>query len=654
MKHSAAILALSVAGLLSACGGSDSDGQEDLQPTPETPTPEQPAPQPEQPQQPADPVPALTFGVLPDTQGGASSTSQHPMRAILDLYKQQGVDVVLVAGDLGEDGTPAEYRQWREVADDYTSDMAFLPIMGNHDNKGKDQDWHDWIGAIIPADATHMDGSRNKNYSWVKDNVLFINISYGWLAFAYDFENEILRHRDHVDHIILQTHNSFVGNKYGLVREKIVEGYLQEESDVKFLEYYDRFRDLLATHDVIYVSGHEHMYARSLIRDSVNRSFTQIISGNASYKGYENRFGEHEQVQYTVMLKASTEDTGTLDVTAPIFRTAGDRIDYSAYYAGHSIRSNAEGPKELASPQWKLFDRFSRSADRCEKIVFPSSIPPGSQLYNIYDATYRTSACASTGGSVARILDGTNQTFNRHDTRTRTMSAEPGVSLYSGNLEMLSAMYRYMFVSHASWRPNLNNSQRARIVAAGTPDEEVEIRGTTIDLKKHLVLAWQPKSDEVVSDILTVSGIAGQGGTYIDPWGRPKNIESDTGLPGSRGDGSEAGKAPVALPAWASRSWTLSQDGAGDPFVLEFAVPDSVSAESATLARRDPTTGEWQPLVDPVCISKSAYVPAYLTQAPSDLTGSCVADVVVGHDAGSGAFWARIQHEGEFALVARR
>src|SRR3546814_2362383 len=87
--------------------------------------------------------------------------------------------------------------------------------MGNHDNKGIDQDYFDTVSDLIPADAQHMSGSKYKNYALVRENVLFINISYEWLPFAYDFvAGQIARHRDEADHIILMTHNSLVGNRY--------------------------------------------------------------------------------------------------------------------------------------------------------------------------------------------------------------------------------------------------------------------------------------------------------------------------------------------------------------------------------------------------------------------------------------------------------
>ncbi|QPF72639.1 metallophosphoesterase [Roseateles sp. DAIF2] len=631
---SSALLGMTM--LLAACGGGG-DGV--------------PAPAPE----PAPPaVKALSVGVLPDTQGGGSNVSVHPMRALLELYKQQKVDVVLVVGDLAENGSAAEYRQWREVAEAYKPFMTFLPIMGNHDNKGMDQDWHDLVADFIPADAEHMAGARNKNYALLRKGVLLINISYGWMPFAYDFvEQTILKHKAQARHIVLQTHNSFVGNKYGLLRERIVEGYKSEEGDVAFKGVYEKYRKLLADHDVVYVSGHEHLYARSLIRDPAQRNFMQIVSGSASYKGYENRFGEHELVQNTLMLKARTEATGTLDVNASILDFRDDVLDFKAWYAEHSVMKNEDGPKELAQPRWQLFDRFRRSAARCEKLVYPASFPSEIQRNNAYDTSYRSSACPSPQGLVARVLDGENLSFNRHDTRSRSMSAEPGKTEAANNRELLSLMQRHMFIAHESWRPNLNNSQRARLVNIGQADEEVEVRATTIDLKKQLILAWEPRTESLQSEVLSVSGTAGQGGTYIDPYGRAKDIATAAGLPGSLGDGSEAGKRPVQLPAAASKGWTLDGEGQGDRYVLEFGLPKDVKPEQVLLARQD-GAGRWQALAQAGCLSTRPYAAAYLLTAPADVSGTCAAaPAIVGFDAARKTFWARVSQEGRFALVAR-
>lgn len=61
----------------------------------------------------------LRIGVLPDTQGSASGVALHAMKAALNLYEQSGVKLVLAVGDLVENGTPAEYALWREMAERY-------------------------------------------------------------------------------------------------------------------------------------------------------------------------------------------------------------------------------------------------------------------------------------------------------------------------------------------------------------------------------------------------------------------------------------------------------------------------------------------------------------------------------------------------------
>jgi hypothetical protein len=645
-RFHARAIALAAALMLAACGGGGGgtpDAGTDPGTTPPTTTP------------PTAVTPTtLKIGVLPDTQGSASGVAQHPMKAVLDFHVQQGVKIVLAVGDLVENGTPEEYALWREVADQYKDKLTILPVMGNHEPKGTDQDWHDAVESFIPADAEHMPGARNKNYALVRDNVLLINISYGWFERSYGFvEAMVNKHAAKVDHIILQTHNSFAGSRYGLVRENIIDGSISIVNDVLFRDAYDKYRNLLAAHDVIYVSGHEHHYSRSLIRDNTERPFMQIISGNAAYKGYETRFSEHERIQDYLMMKVQNESTGLVDVNASVFEVTGPKIDYRSYFISHSVFANTDPLQELENPSWTLMDRFVRTNDRCAKTVYPSSVPSDVQRFGVYDPSYRTSTCVSAGGSRARLLDGVNHTFNRHDSRTRTMGATPGYSFASSNLEMESMMYRYIFQRHQSYSPNLNNSQRARIVNVGAPDEEVEVRGTTIDLKKQVLLNWQAKGNATLSDELIISGINGQDGTYIDPYGAVLDITTVTGLPGSYGNGTELGKAPVVLPAHATKGWALADDKVGDSYVVEFVAPAGRNASNSVIARYDTTTKAWVPLTSAACVSAQAYQTGYLTALPADVDAACGSSAVVGFNAATNAFWARLNRDDRVAIVAR-
>ena len=614
--------------------------------------------------QPAEPVvdegatvaPQLRVAVLPDTQGGGFNTSTEPMRALLEFYRAEGVDVVLVVGDLSENGTPAEYAQWRGVAEDFKDDFVMLPLQGNHDIKGADQDWFDNVIDLIPANAEHMPGHEYRNYAWVRDNVLIISISYGRMPFAYEFVRDtIAKHRDQVDHVIVATHNTMAGGRYGYIREMAVEAYDSSVADQQFLQVHDDYRQLFADNDVIYIAGHEHAYLRSVINGYIGGRYTEIVAGNASYKGYDSRFGESEQIQNVVMAKYNDPGaTGTTDVNATILEFQGSKVDYRSYFESHTITRNEDGMKELASPDWKLIDRFARTTDRCEKIVFPSSIPANNQLNMTHDKRYRTSTCESPNGFQARLIDGDNNIFNRYESRTRTTSVTPGVSTAANNTALAARYYRWLHVTHNSWSPNLNNNQRVQLINPGTASEAVQIRETTIDLKKHVTLSWLPADEQVLSDRLIVSGIQGQDGTYSSARGVAKSIETDLGLPGSRGDGSENPKQPVLLPAGrVNQNWVLDDDERGDDYVLQFNVPAGLALSEVTLGRWDSAQQRWVAVVANDCLSSLSYDSTYLTALPADVDAACPQAVGQVSTGGTPHLWARLDTDGVFALIPR-
>ncbi|WP_150276082.1 metallophosphoesterase family protein [Halopseudomonas salina] len=628
--------------LLSGCLSSSNSSSDDTPATPpSTPPPAQ--------------VSSLKVGFLPDTQGGGANTSIHPMRALLEFYREQAVDVVLVVGDLSETATPEEYAQWRSVAEDYKNDFTLLPVQGNHDIKGADLDWVENVSDLVPADATHMPGQEYKTYALVRDNVLMINISYGHMPFTYDFVRQTIEtNRDKVDHIIVSTHNTMVGSRYGYIREKAVEAYDTSASDQQFLQVHEDYRQLFADNDVIYVAGHEHQYVRSLVAGNFGGHYTEIVSGNASYKGYDSRFGESEQIQNVLMVKVNDSGaTGQLDVNASILTFNGDLVDYASYFENHTITSNADGMKELERPNWKLMDRFSRTTDRCDKVVFPSSIPAGNQLNMTHDKRYNTSACVSANGFEAKIIDGENNIFNRYETRTRTTDVEPGVNTATSNTALAARYYRWLHIPHASYSPNLNNNQRVRLINAGTADEEVQIRETTIDLKKQVSLSWVAPIAGALSDALIISGIQGQDGTYINARGVAKNIQADIGLPGSFGDGSESGKQPVTLPAGRVNSnWILDDDSEGDDYVLQMNLPADLDPQTLTLGRWNAQTEQWTPVAATECLSQQSYDPGYISDLPGDVEASCPTAIGV-VTVGVQHVWARLDQDGIYALIER-
>ena len=326
------------------------------------------------------PVQAETFnpisvGLLPDTQGSGEMVSIYPMDAVLQKFQDLGVDIVIPVGDLVNQGAPHEFEDWSRTAGKYRdAGMEFLPLMGNHERSfAYTVQWIENMKDFIPTDAVHMQDAQYLNYYVVRENVLIIVLKYYHLPIAFQWIKGVVEeYRDRVVHIIIGSHDGLIGAKYGQTREMIVEG---TKGNDLLMDQWDEIRAFFSKHDVIWVQGHEHMYQRSVIEAPIHLNtgswrlsdgnyrlpqYTQIVSGNASYKGYEYRYGEREKVQAVIQHKMNTMENGSEALDA--------------------------------------------------------------------NASYRTNECFADDGSRARLLDGTNNTFNRVDTTPRTLSWRPGFS----------------------------------------------------------------------------------------------------------------------------------------------------------------------------------------------------------------------------------
>lgn len=615
-------------------------------------------------EEPTDPAPAfqpLRVGILPDTQGGTNAIASHPMRAILEKFEDLGVDIVIPVGDLTDNGTTGEFEKWTTIAAEFRDrGMEFLPVMGNHeDSWAWTVEWIDFMKDFIPQDAYHLVGAEYLDYYVIRENVLFILLKYYHLPVAFPWiKNVVLENQDRVDHIVIASHDGLVGAKYGETREMIVEGVQGED---RLIDQWDEIRGFFSQHDVIWVQGHEHMYQRSVIRGPLGygheswtpadgpyrmQMYTQLVAGNASYKGYEFRYGERELVQNIVSMKMATMSNGSpaFDANATVLVFDNERVDLEAYYTEHTIGSDAEGRKELANPDWKLFDKFSRTTRRCERIVFPNSIPASTRPVMQFHPYYWSNECLAADGSIVAILDGVNETFDRVESTTRTLSWTPGFSRAQSQGELMRLAYQYLFQYHQPWTPNLNGANR---IVPGANEFQVSVPETTIDLKEHVTVSWLTKTPKTLSDIVIVSGMQQQTGTFSSAYGAAKDIEVDMGLPGSQPDGTA--KGPVVLPAGATKRWDLS-DAVADAYALEFVAPAGLTRASSTLARR--TKAGWEPVASDGCVVQGAYDSAWL-EAPPARPAACERELVVGYDDDRGAWWLVLHSDVELALISR-
>ncbi|MBY5992574.1 metallophosphoesterase family protein [Ferrimonas balearica] len=671
------------------------------------------------------PAPApgpLKIGVLTDTQGGGDAVALPQMEAILDLYREQGIQYVIAVGDLTNSNTEHEYEAWREMAHRYSDAITFLPLMGNHDRKpGDNYTWKRVMQEFIPEDAVHMPGRHFQTYAYTSGNALMIQISDQDKPYAYSWVEEMIEGRDSaIEHVFVSTHSPFVGPyRGGIVYENVVARWgNQLENDLVTADLV-KWRNLLSQNDVIYLSGHDHQYSRSVIWDNGAgngtftdeeasesgdrdlRFFTQIVTGNASDKSYYNRIGEFEKIQDMVMYRTTTpngrdggsssdrwteqenardlQGPGVTQINASWFEITGPVLSFQAYY------DDWVNPEDVldGGADWRLFDRFTRTPQRCDKVVHPDSLPEASRYYSVADAQYRTVRCLSDNGDVARLMDGTNRLFNRVD---QALYGADWISSSIANLEYIDRLNTLMKVRSSLGNNTIGSDRNYQVdgryaINYGHPKGyEVTALGAfrwhphTYDMKKLVSLSWAPATAETLSDVLIVSGIQGQSGLYANPFGRMLDIALDEGRPGTGIVDNPSdrrnldvqnkpalnyvelldAKSPYRLDE--RDNWTLNADlrhGAlrADDYVLEFRLPAGVNADEVTLAHFD---GEqWVPLVsNQECISTAAYDARYLTQAPNDLTGeACDPNLTVGlHD---GHFWAKLDFEGQFAIVRR-
>lgn len=599
----------------------------------------------------------LKIGILPDTQGGMPNIAAHPMRAVLDKLHSEDVDIIIPVGDLTEGATPQEFEHWTSIAEEFRDQgIEFLPLMGNHETAwGSNVEWIEFVKQFIPEDAIHMSGVEYGNYYVVRNNVLVIILKHGHLAPAFEWVKSVVySNNSETDHIIIASHDGLVGSKNGQTKSMISS----KGTDLLY-DNWDEIRSFYSEHDIVWVQGHDHIYQRSQISAPIwvnptswNSSsgnyrlqqYTQIISGSASYKGYNFRFGEREKIQDIIQMRSNTMKNGSLqyDVNASVFLFNDHKIDYKSYVTTHTIQRNEDGPKELETPEWILLDKFTRTKNRCERIVYPSSIPPSTRIASTLDSRFHTNDCFANDGSKARIIDGENKTFNRFDSSREVIRWNEGFSRAESVRDLARLMYQYMFQYNQPWSPNLNSAQRILI------DEDefaVIVPETTIDVKKHLTLSWLAKTEETSSDILIVDGTQIHTGMYTNSDGMVKDIEIEKGQSGSQPDGSA--KEPVELNEYVTKDWDL-ENAVSDPYVLQFTGAMGMS-EDLILAYNNGHT--WVPFTSEECIIQEPYQSSMLNKLDSGNSDACKDGLIVGKNQNS--WWVVLNFDAEVALIEK-
>ena len=297
-----------------------------------------------------------SFAVIPDTQWATKmdapchGTAIHIIDAINAEFVRQKVDFVIAVGDLVETSSAVAFQT--RAAHNKALDEAgikFYPVRGNHD--AVDLEAVAQFKAAfpgLPTNSPDLPGAKGMTYAFNHKEGKFILLdtfrlddgSQRGKAYTVDdylpwIESE-LKKDDH--------HFSFVFAHKNLQGQNHKDNIFGADADAN-PEMQNAFISCLQKHGVrYYMSGHDHMYHRSLVKSPDGKSeIGQIICGSAAHKFYL------PDVSFLKREKPIKQELNRIGFM--IVRVEDDSIRFEYY----STESFGAEPK---TPTWELRDSF--------------------------------------------------------------------------------------------------------------------------------------------------------------------------------------------------------------------------------------------------------------------------------------------------------
>lgn len=562
---------------------------------------------------------------------------------------------------------------------------------------------------LTSGKAVGYPGIEDLVYSFIEDNTLFVAIdtyasdlvstSYQgtWSTFFPWVKELIEANKDKVDHIIVYGHESFSSkkrphlydyNEYNdyLAREQAsqedevctVDEETQEETctqepvvepgllgqDLGQLGYLEQQNESIpgiaeevlsffAKHKVLYLAGHDHQYSRSAIHsvkdDKTSDYFTQVIAGNASWKAYNNRYGENAdyETQFAQDNHTNPNTDKTTKVSFAILEIADRQMNITNWYAEHSLTEddmtrgaywdsenntwfkptafNEETGAmdfEQTPVVWQKGDTVTFTTDATKRLVNP--------LENYWSIS-KTPINQGYIGTEASILEGYNLTYNSHE----------------------------IFRADASDFTDFNGDGTGEYLQTIPGNETIARR--VDNLSEFVTLNWlADENDETVSDILFIDGTRNQDGTYDNTVGIAQTTSPSEFYFNKDGE-------KTTNPTLINRDGMIADEDKADAMAISITAPAKTKPEDLaklTIGRFDETQGKWVPVLDEQCFTTTGYTDDFSVmyrkadgrdaEGPegADFPASC-AYQYWGYNYNVGSVWGFINTDGHFALIAR-
>ena len=336
----------------------------------------------------ADDNSSWAFGVIPDTQWDSQNApfhgvAVHIIDAINDEFIRRKIDFVIQVGDLAEKPTNIAF-QTRAAHNKALAEagIKFYPLRGNHDSDNKAEAVARYKAAFpnlpgtpgVGGSSPNLPGAEGMTYSFTHKGGKFILLDTFPLFASKVQSGKAYTPGDYLPWIESELKKE--DHRFTLVfAHKNLRGQFHKENIFGMNpdsnpEMQNAFIACLQQNGVRYfISGHDHMYARSLIESLDGKSeIWQIISGNASAKSYlpiPSLVRKRELplgILYTPTLSLLLDDQkktvrrDLMSVGFLIIRVDTKRILFEYF----SAESFGEHPQR---PVWKLRDSFGYTFD---------------------------------------------------------------------------------------------------------------------------------------------------------------------------------------------------------------------------------------------------------------------------------------------------
>jgi hypothetical protein len=373
----------------------------------------------------------FTFGFMADTQWTSNDATNNPstvalgiMNQILPKFVEHKVKFVLQFGDLTDNGSNAGLDVWGVAAQQlYSAGIGFYPVRGNHEPSQaaatrfqQNFPQTQGLGANVAGATGHRSptvpaGLAGLTYAFEYGNATFIAIDQfvrtngtGSSANSatldqVDWIAQTLQNRPANTHAFLFAHKPLVGQNH-------VDNLLGANPSSNPTERNKLIKAMAGTGTRYFLSGHDHMYSRALVKSPDGTAQVQnIIHSSDSYKFYIPTIPSNDQTYNTANRQESLISQELFTIGYYVATIDGPNLTVTHYASDNGCGGSLGAGKDCdlkATPQLNFVKRETYGYSLIGKEFV---IPAGGSFSGVADASP-----AGTGwvGTRMAILDGSN------------------------------------------------------------------------------------------------------------------------------------------------------------------------------------------------------------------------------------------------------